>query len=69
MVYRQALLDEPHLHPQELVNLAHPLTVTPGQVIIDGYDLAAAKWACWISDQLTHATGYVHLRPGHVCLV
>ena len=31
--------DETHLKTQPAVNLAHPLGITPGEIIIDGYDV------------------------------
>lgn len=40
--HREALLNEAHLHPQELVNLPHPLTVTPSKVVIHSHHLTRA---------------------------
>lgn len=42
--YIKALLDQPHLEPQEAVDLTHPFTITPGKVIIHSHHLQV-EWA------------------------
>ena len=36
---RHAVLDKAGLHAEEAVDLAHPLAVAPGQVVVDGHDM------------------------------
>ena len=36
---RHAVLNEAGLHAEEAVDLAHPLAVAPGQIVVDGHDV------------------------------